>query len=154
LTGLPQMRGRSAQTRGDTRWRRRYRAGMAKSSGDHLAGALFRLVIVEESDVIRAAIAELAADLHGWQVVGLCSAPAEGAELAAREKPQLVLLRAALASADIVRQIRAGAPDCMVYLTSFRCTRTRVSDARLQGADGCLEIERLASELPRLVGLK
>jgi hypothetical protein len=71
--------------------------------------------------------------------------------VAARETPHLVLLRASLASVDTVRQIRASAPHCLVYLTAFRCTRSRTAEARLQGADGCLEIERLARELAGLM---
>jgi DNA-binding NarL/FixJ family response regulator len=107
--------------------------------------------VVEESDVIRAAIADLAVDLQVCEVVGLCKDVAAAAAAAARETPHLVLLRSSLATVDNVRQIRASAPGCLVYPTDFRCARARAAEARLLGADGCLEIARLGPELARLM---
>jgi DNA-binding NarL/FixJ family response regulator len=107
--------------------------------------------VVEENDVNRAAIADLAVDLEVCEVVGQCQDAAAATAVAARETPHLVLLRASLATVDNVRQIRASAPGRLVYLTSFRCSRARAAEARLLGSDGCLEIARLGSELARLM---
>ncbi|HEY8642799.1 MAG TPA: hypothetical protein VIO84_08530, partial [Candidatus Dormibacteraeota bacterium] len=56
-----------------------------------------------------------------------------------------------LADLYIDRQVRASAPGCLVYLTSFRCSHARAAEARLLGSDGCLEIARLGPELARLM---
>jgi len=125
--------------------------GIEKSLGGHGGAARFRLLVVEESDVIRAAIADLAVDIQVCELVGQCTDVAAATVVAARETPHLVLLRASLATVDNVRQVRASAPGCLVYLTSFRCSHARAAEARLLGSDGCLEIARLGPELARLM---
>jgi DNA-binding NarL/FixJ family response regulator len=106
---------------------------------------------VEPSEVVLAAIADLAAELPECRVVGRCTDPAQAAEVAARQLPHLVLLRASLASVAGIRRLRACAPGCAVYLTAFRCSGARAAEARLLGADGCLEIEGLERELGQLM---
>jgi len=106
---------------------------------------------VEPNELVLAAIADLAAELPECQVVGRCTDNAQAAEVAARELPHLVLLRMALASVAGIRRLRACAPGSAVYLTAFRCSGARAAEARLLGADGCLEIQGLERELGRLI---
>lgn len=113
---------------------------------------MIRVVVVEDSAVVRRAVIDLLADLTGFHLAGSAADLPSGLQLAQRELPDLLLLDAALlplVDAE-AREVRSQADGCFLVLVTFRCSRRLRARAQLLGIDRCLEVEHLADELPAL----
>jgi DNA-binding NarL/FixJ family response regulator len=109
-----------------------------------------RILIADDSELIRRGIGILLAQEVNWQVCGEASDGAEALEKARALKPDLVLLDISMPGVngfETSRQMRQEIPETRILLISHHDAAQMLSSALDAGADGCLDKGRLATEL-------
>jgi DNA-binding NarL/FixJ family response regulator len=117
-------------------------------------GKTIRLLMVDDSEVLRLGLRTLFTEAGGFQVVGEAATMAHGVSEAARLKPDLVLMDVRLpdgSGVEACRLIRAQHPEARVlFLTSY-ADDDAVLATILAGAHGFLLKEVSSNELLRAV---
>ena len=114
----------------------------------------FTVLVVESSQLVLDAIADMLRELAGVTVVGTASNLSRALMLAERERPDLVLVDAwmgAVGVAALVGQFRARSPGSAVAITASRCDADIAGRATQAGALGCFEKDSLLAAMPGLL---
>jgi DNA-binding NarL/FixJ family response regulator len=117
-------------------------------------GKTIRLLMVDDSEVLRLGLRTLFSEAGGFQVIGEAATMAAAVDEAARLKPDVVLMDVRLpdgSGVEACRQIRAQRPEARVlFLTSY-ADDDAVLATILAGAQGFLLKEVSSGELVRAV---
>jgi DNA-binding NarL/FixJ family response regulator len=116
---------------------------------------VLRVLVADDAAVVRAGLVAMLAELPGVQVVGAAEDGARAVALAARTRPDLVLMdlqMPELNGLEATRMIRAKFPAVRVIMITFDLAgHLMVTASRDAGADGFIMKENLGAELPGLL---
>lgn len=102
---------------------------------------MLRILIADDHDVARRGIRAVLESHPGWQVCGEAKDGREAVELAATQKPDLVLLDIGMPNLnglEAARQILATAPDVLILILTMHDTDQVVREVLRAGARGFL----------------
>lgn len=102
---------------------------------------MLRILIADDHDVARRGIRAVLESRPGWQVCGEAKDGREAVELAATQKPDLVLLDIGMPNLnglEAARQILATAPDVLILILTMHDTDQVVREVLRAGARGFL----------------
>jgi DNA-binding NarL/FixJ family response regulator len=109
-----------------------------------------RILIADDSELVRRGIGILLAEEASWKICGEASNGDEALEKAREMKPDLVLLDISMPGAsgfETSRQLRQEIPETKILLISHHDATRMLETALESGADGCLDKSRLALDL-------
>jgi DNA-binding NarL/FixJ family response regulator len=109
-----------------------------------------RILIADDSELIRRGIGILLAKEQSWQVCGEASDGPEALRKVRELRPDLVLLDISMPGAngfDASRQMRQEIPGTKILIISHHDAAQMWSSALEAGADGCLDKSRLSLDL-------
>ena len=115
-----------------------------------LSSPMTRIAIVDPQPAVRAGLAMLLRSEPGLVPVGAATGAHEGAELVARQRPDVVLLESRLLEGDglaLCRRLRAGAQPPRVILYTADPDPALALLARVAGADGLVDKSAAPPEL-------
>ncbi len=102
---------------------------------------MIRVLVVDDHDLVREGLIAAFGRAGGFAVVGSCPDGQQGVEMAAREKPDVILMDLRMPILDGVeatRRIVAQDPAARVVILTSAAGSRRVEDARAAGAVGCI----------------
>jgi DNA-binding NarL/FixJ family response regulator len=102
---------------------------------------MFRILIADDHDVARRGIRAVLENRVGWQVCGEAKDGREAVELAAAEKPDLILLDIGMPNLnglEAARQILATSPDAQILILTMHDSDQVVREVLRAGARGFL----------------
>lgn len=102
---------------------------------------MLRILIADDHDVARRGIRALLESHPGWQVCGEAKDGREAVELAAEQKPDLILLDIGMPNLnglEAARQILATAPNALILILTMHDTDQIVREVLRAGARGFL----------------
>jgi DNA-binding NarL/FixJ family response regulator len=109
-----------------------------------------RILIADDSELIRRGIGILLAREEHWQICGEASNGEEALTKALELKPDLVLLDISMPGASGLqtsRTMREQIPESKILIISHHDAAKMLPSALQAGADGCLDKSRLALDL-------
>lgn len=109
-----------------------------------------RILIADDSELIRRGIGILLAKEAAWEVCGEASDGTEALEKVRELKPDLVLLDISMPGGngfETSRQMKQELPATRILIISHHEASKMLSSALESGADGCLDKSRLSLDL-------
>jgi DNA-binding NarL/FixJ family response regulator len=109
-----------------------------------------RILIADDSELIRRGIGILLAKEKSWQVCGEAADGPEALRKVRELRPDLVLLDISMPGAngfDASRQMKEEIPETKILIISHHDATKMLPSALEAGADGCLDKSRLALDL-------
>lgn len=109
-----------------------------------------RILIADDSELMRRGIGILLAREEAWEVCGEASDGAEALEKVRALKPDLVLLDVSMPGAngfDTSRQMKQELPGTKILIISHHDASQILASALESGADGCLDKSKLSMDL-------
>jgi DNA-binding NarL/FixJ family response regulator len=109
-----------------------------------------RILIADDSDIVRRGIVVLLSGLRAWTICGEAASGADALQKARELQPDLVLLDVNLPDAsglEIARRLRADFPRIRILMISQHDPAQLLPRAIEAGANGCLDKGRLGMDL-------
>jgi DNA-binding NarL/FixJ family response regulator len=109
-----------------------------------------RILIADDSDIVRRGIVALVSGVRAWTVCGEAASGADTLQKARELQPDLVLLDVNLPDAnglEIARRLRAEFTQIRILVISQHDPKTLLPRAMEAGANGCLDKGRLGIDL-------
>lgn len=120
---------------------------------------MIRVLVVDDHDLVRAAVSALLSVAEGLTVVGECSDGSQVLATAASAQPDVVVmdLRMPMMSGlDVTRQLSITAPEMKVLILTAMADASTLLDLEKAGARGCLakncDARQLISGVRRVAG--
>lgn len=112
--------------------------------------AKMRILIADDSEMIRRAVRGLLSTEAAWEICGEAADGPNALEQARQLRPQLILLDINMPGTNglqTAREIREQVPESKILLMTLHDTSRLLDTVRGAGADGCVDKARLASDL-------
>lgn len=102
---------------------------------------MIRVLVVDDHDLVRAAVSAVLSVAEGMTVVGECSDGAQVMAAAASVQPDVVVMdlrMPTMSGLDVTRQLTVRAPDMKVLILTAAADAGTLRDLEKAGARGCL----------------
>jgi DNA-binding NarL/FixJ family response regulator len=117
-----------------------------------------RILIADDSDIVRRGVIAILSSESGIQVCGEAKDGAEALSKASQLLPDLILLDVSMPDMnglDVARRLRQEAPQVRILVISQHDPIQLLPRVLEVGADGCIDKSRLATDLlPRITSIK
>lgn len=120
--------------------------------GERTGSAVKRVLVVDDSALVRRAVCDLVSEQEHWRVCGEAATGAQTVERARELQPDVVLLDINLpdmSGIQVVRAIRSELPDAAILVISHHDPRLFLTGVLEAGADAFLDKARIGAELPQ-----
>jgi len=111
-----------------------------------------RILIADDSELVRRAIVALISRETRWEVCGQAANGEQALEKARELRPSVILLdinMPDISGLEVARRLRGEMPAVVIFLMSQNDASMLLPGAMAAGANGCLDKSNLASDLAR-----